>query len=99
MNHIHNTHRLCVTLAGIAAAVLALPACQGIATAASHRPHHHAAQATVQQTQNGLTVTDLKDLAKTKRDLFQRLAQQTQAGLTVADLQDLAQVKRGIFQR
>jgi hypothetical protein len=98
MNHIHNTRRLCVTLAGLAAAVLALPACQGTPTAASHRPHHHTL-ATVQQTQNGLTVTDLKDLAKMKRDLFQRLPQQTQAGLAGTDLQDLAQVKRGIFQR
>jgi glutamine cyclotransferase len=68
----HASHRLSVTLAGLAAAALALPACQGTATAASHRPHHHAAQATVQQTQNGLTVTDLKDLAKVKRGIFQR---------------------------
>src|SRR5690242_9823240 len=51
--------RLSVTLAALAAAALALPACQGTAAAASH---HHAAQATVQPTQNGLTVTDLKDL-------------------------------------
>jgi hypothetical protein len=73
MNATHLTRRLSVTLAGLAAAALALPACQGIATAAGH---HHAAHATVQPTQNGLTVTDLKDLAKRKRDLFQRLAQQ-----------------------
>ena len=88
----HRTHRLSVTLAGLAAAALALLACQGTATAASH---HHATQATVQQTQNGLTVTDLKDLAKMKRELFQRLAQQTQGGMTVTDLNDLADVGRG----
>ena len=35
MNPIHRTHRLSITLAGLAAAVLALPACQGTATAAS----------------------------------------------------------------
>ena len=97
MNPIHRTHRLSVTLAGLAAAALALPACQGTATAASH--HHHATQASVQQTQNGLTVTDLKDLAKMKRDLFRRLAQQAQDGLTVTDLKDLAEVKRGLFRR
>jgi len=51
MNPIHNTRRLSVTLAALAAAALALPAGQGTATAASHRPHHHAAQATVQQAQ------------------------------------------------
>src|SRR5450755_802028 len=39
MNHIHGTHRLSVTLAGLAAAALALPACQSTATAAVHRPH------------------------------------------------------------
>jgi hypothetical protein len=73
MNPNHRTRRLSITLAGLAAAALALPACQGTATATSHHP---AAHATAQQTQNGLTVTDLKDLAKRKRDLFQRLAQQ-----------------------
>ena len=67
MNPTHHTHRLSVTLAGLAAAALALPACQGTTTAASHTPPHHATQATVQQTQNGLTFTDLKDLAKVKR--------------------------------
>jgi hypothetical protein len=82
--------RLSVTLAALAAAALALPACQGTPTA-SHRPHHHAAQAAAQQTQKGLTVTDLKDLAKMKRDLFRRLAQQTQTSLTVTGLKDLAQ--------
>jgi RNA polymerase-interacting CarD/CdnL/TRCF family regulator len=99
MNPIHRTRRLSLTLAGLAAAALALPACQGTATAASHKPHHHVAQAMVQPTQNGLTFTDLQDLAKVKRDLFQRMAQQTQTGLTFADLQDLAKVKRDLFQR
>jgi hypothetical protein len=99
MNPTHRTRRLSVTLAAVAAAALALPACQGTATAASHRPRHHAAQATVQPTENGLTIRDLKDLAKMKRDLFRRLAQQTQGGLTVTDLKDLAQVKRGLFRR
>jgi hypothetical protein len=76
MNPNHSTHRLSLTLAGLAAATLALPACQGTATAASHR-HHHAAQAVVQQTQNGVTFTDLQDLAKVKRDLFQRLTERS----------------------
>lgn len=93
---ISRTHRLSVALAGLAAAAIALPACQGAATAASY---HHATQATVQQTENGLTVRDLKDLAKMKRDLFQRLVQQTQGGLTVTDLKDLAGVGRGRFGR
>ena len=44
MNPTHRTHRLSVTLAGLAAAALALPACQNTATAASHR-HHHPAHA------------------------------------------------------
>ena len=100
MNPIHRTRRLSLTLAGLAAAALALPACQGTATAASHRPqHHHATQAIVQQTQNGLTATDLKDLASVKRNLSPRLAQQTQTGLTVTDLKDLAKMKRDLFQR
>jgi hypothetical protein len=99
MNPIHRTHRLSITLAGLAAAVLALPACQGTATAASPTPPPTPAQAMVQQTQNGLTFTDLKDLAKVKRDLFQRLAQQTQTGLPFTDLKDLAKVKRGLFRR
>ena len=93
----HASHRLSVTLAGLAAAALALPAGQGAATAASHRPHHHAAQATVQQTRNGLTVTDLNDLANVKRDL-QAAAQQMQRGMTVAGLQDLAKAKRACFR-
>jgi hypothetical protein len=71
MNPIHRTRRLSVTLAGLAAAALALPACQNTATASGHRPHHPA-HAIAQQTQNGLTITDLQDLAKIKRDLFQR---------------------------
>ncbi|HKA97409.1 MAG TPA: hypothetical protein VKD66_14175 [Streptosporangiaceae bacterium] len=72
MNPNHRTHRLFLTLAGLAAAALALPACQGPATAASHKAHHHARQAIVQQTQTGLTFADLKDLAKVKRDLLRR---------------------------
>jgi glutamine cyclotransferase len=91
------SHRLSVTVAGLAAAALALPACQGTATAASYRPHHHAAQATVQQAPNGLTVTDVKDLANVKRNL-QAAAQQTQRGMTVVDLQDLAKVKRSLLR-
>ena len=77
MNPTHSTHRLSVTLAGPAAAALALAACQGTVTAASHQPHHHATQAIVQQTQNGITPADLEDLAKVKRDLFQRLAERS----------------------
>jgi hypothetical protein len=79
MNPTHWTRRLLLTLAGLAAADLALPACQVAATAASHRPHHHhATQAMVQQTQTGLTVADLKDLANVKRDRSQRLAERSQ---------------------
>ena len=67
------THRLPVALAGLAAAALALPACQNTATATSHRPHQrHAAHAIAQQAHNGLTITDLQDLAKINRDLFRR---------------------------
>jgi hypothetical protein len=98
MNATHSTRRLSVTLAALTAAALALPAGQGTATAASHRPHHHAAQATAQQAQNGLTFTDLQDLANVKRDL-QAAAQQTQRGMTFEDLQDLAAAKRGLFRR
>ena len=47
---------------------------------------------------NGLTFTDLKDLANVKRDL-QAAAQQMQRGMTVEDLQDLAKAKRGLFRR
>ena len=97
MNPTHRT-RLAVTLAGVAAATLALPACQGAAIAATQRPHHHATQATVQQTQNGLTFADLKDLAKVKRDL-QATLQQMQRDMTPEDRQDLAKVKRGLFRR
>jgi hypothetical protein len=97
MNPTHRTHRLPVTLAGLAAAALALPACQNTATAGSHRPHH-AAHAMAQQAHNGLTITDLQDLANIKRDLFQKV-QQTQTGPTVTDLQDLANVKRDLFLR
>jgi len=68
VNPSHHTHRLSITLAGLTAATLALPACQGTATAASHRPHH-AAQAIAQQAQPGLTFTDLQDLANVKRGL------------------------------
>ena len=57
MNHTHGTRRLSVTLAALAAAAaLALPALQGTATAAVHRPlHHHAARITAPQTPNGGT--------------------------------------------
>lgn len=75
MNPNHRTHRLSVTLAGLAAAALVLPACQSAPTAASHRPHHHATHVMVPQTQTGLTLADLQDLAKVKRDLFQRLVE------------------------
>jgi hypothetical protein len=91
----HASHRLSVILAGLAAAAMALLAYQGQATADSHRPHH-AAHATVQQTQNSLTPTDLQDLANVKLDL-QAAAPQTQRGMTFEDL--LARVKRGIFSR
>src|SRR5262245_9827589 len=70
MNPIYRTHRLSLTLAGLAAASLALSACQGPATTASYRPQHHATPAMAQHSQNGLTLTDLQDLAKVKRDLF-----------------------------
>ena len=73
MNHIHGTRRLSITLAGLAATALALPACQATATAMPH--HHHATHVTVQPTENGLTVRDLKDLANVKRNL-QAAAQQ-----------------------
>jgi len=99
MNPTHRAHRLSVTLAGLAAAVLALSACQGTATAASHRPHDHAAQATAQQTQTGLTPADLQDLANLKRDFFRRMAQQAQTGLTLADLHGLDNLKQDLFQR
>ncbi|HXZ73157.1 MAG TPA: hypothetical protein VEH31_20090 [Streptosporangiaceae bacterium] len=75
MNPIQSSHRLSITLAGLAAAALALPAC-GTPTAASHTPHH-ATPAIMQQAQNGLTFADLQDVAKAKRDLFQRLAERS----------------------
>jgi hypothetical protein len=70
MNPTRVTHRLPVTLAGLAAAALVLPACQGTGAAASHRPHHHqhAAHAMVQPP-NGMTFADLQDLANLKRDI------------------------------
>ena len=71
----NSTHRLSLTLAGLAAAALAVPACHGTATAAGHGPDHHAAQARAQQTQKGLTPTHLDTLATLKRDFFQRLAE------------------------
>jgi hypothetical protein len=95
----HASHRLSVAVAGLAAAALALTAWQGTATAASHRPHPQAAQATVRPTQNGVTVTDLKDLATVKRDLQAAAQQMQNGGMTVEDLQDLAKVKRGLFRR
>jgi predicted small secreted protein len=97
MNPTHRTRRLSLTLAGLAAVALALPACQNTATAVGHRPHHPA-HAIAQQAQNGLTVTDLQDLAKIKRGLFPRV-QQTQTGPRVTDQQDLAKIKRDLFQR
>jgi len=76
MNPSHRTHRMSITLAGLAAAVLALPACQSTATTASHKSHHHpAAHVTVPPTQNGLTSADLQDLARVKRDHFRRMAE------------------------
>jgi hypothetical protein len=98
MNPTRSTRRLTVTLAALAAAALALPAYQGTATAASHRPHHHAAPATTHNAPNGLTVTDLKDLANVKRNL-QATAQEMQRGMTSEDLKDLATVKRGLFRK
>lgn len=97
MNHIHGTRRLSITLAGLAAAALALPACQATATAMPQ--HHHATHATVQPTENGLTIRDLKDLANVKRAIFRRIAPQAPTGLTIADLQDFANIKRDLFRR
>jgi hypothetical protein len=99
MNPTHRTRRLSVTLAGLAAGALALSACQGTATAASHSPPHHATQAIAQQTPTGLTVADLQNIAEVKRDLFWKLAHQTQTGTTGADLQDLDKAKRDLFQK
>ena len=88
MNPTHRTHRLSLTLAGLAAAALALPACHGTATAAGHGPDHHAAQTRARQTQNGLTSPHLDRLATLKRDFFQRLAERPPetAGATRHDL-------------
>jgi hypothetical protein len=97
MNPIHRTRRLSVTLAGLAAAALALPAGQGTATAAAFTPPPTSAMATVQQAQSGMTIADLHDIAKVKRDLFLRLAQEAQTGMTIADLHDIAKVKRDLF--
>jgi hypothetical protein len=99
MNPTHRTRRLPVALAGLAAAALALPAAHGTATAATFTPPPMPAVTTVQQARTGLTVADLHDIAKVKRDLFWRLAQQAQTGMTVADLHDIAKVKRDLFWR
>ena len=74
MNPSHRTRRLSITLAGLAAAALALPAGQGTATAATLMPPPTPSIA-AQPTQTGLTVADLEDIAKVKRDLFLRLAE------------------------
>jgi hypothetical protein len=71
----NSTHRLSLTLAGLAAAALAVPAYHSTATAAGHGPDHHTAQARAQQTQKGLTATHLDTLATLKRDFFQKLAE------------------------
>ena len=78
MNPSHRTRRLSITLAGLAAAAaLALPADQGTATAATLMPPPTPSIATAQPTQTGLTVADLEDIAKVKRDLFWRLAERS----------------------
>jgi hypothetical protein len=78
MNPNHRTRRLSVTLAGLAAtAALALPAGQGTATAATLMPPPTPAMTTAQPTQTGLTVADLQDIAKVKRDLFWTLAKRS----------------------
>jgi hypothetical protein len=77
MNPNHRTRRLYPTLAGLAAAALTLPACQGAATAATLTPPPTPAMATVQQTPIGPTLADLQDIAKVKRDLFWRLAERS----------------------
>ena len=77
MNPSHRTRRLSITLAGLAAAALALPAGQGTATAATLMPPPTPSIATAQPTQTGLTVADLEDIAKVKRDLFLRLAERS----------------------
>lgn len=77
MNPDHRTRRLSITLAGLAAAALALPAAQGTATAATLMPPPTPSIAKAQPTQTGLTVADLEDIAKVKRDLFLRLAERS----------------------
>ena len=77
MNPDHRTRRLSITLAGLAAAALALPAAQGTATAATPMPPPTPSIAKAQPTQTGLTVADLEDIAKVKRDLFLRLAERS----------------------
>jgi len=77
MNPSHRTRRLSITLAGLAAAALALPAAQGTATAATLMPPPTPSIATAQPTQTGLTAADLEDIAKVKRDLFWRLAERS----------------------
>ena len=85
MNHIRSTRRLSVALAGLAAAALALSACEGTATAVGHRPpHQHATHVKVHQTQTGVALADLRDIATVKRDLFWRLAQRPQDSGLVA---------------
>jgi hypothetical protein len=79
MNPIHRTRRISVTLAGLAAAALALPACQGTATAVTFTPPPTPAMTTVQQTPTGPTLADLQDIAKVKRDLFWTLAKRSPA--------------------
>ena len=77
MNPNHRTRCLSITLAGLAAAALALPAGQGTATASTLMPPPTPSIATAQPTQTGLTVADLEDIAKVKRDLFLRLAERS----------------------
>ena len=77
MNPNHRTRCLSIALAGFAAAALALPAGQGTATAATLMPPPTPSIATAQPTQTGLTVADLEDIAKVKRDLFWRLAERS----------------------
>jgi len=85
MNPTHRTRRLSITLAGLAAATLALPAGQGTATAATFMPPPTPATATAQPTPTGLTIADLHDLAKVKRDLFLRLAERSPRQQAAAD--------------
>jgi hypothetical protein len=77
MNPTHRTRRLSVTLAGLAAAAMALPAGQGAATAVTLTPPPTPAMATVQHTPTGPTLADLQEIAKVKRDLFWTLAKRS----------------------